>query len=91
MKLERAFSLHTAPEGLRREEGRQLLLCLFWFFFCRERKGRKGVYFGLGGEALFCFFLMQMKKGGEKPRRMCEAGLGISVTVQAGEGKIVVW
>lgn len=63
MKLERAFYLHTAPEGCRKEEGRQLFLCLFWFFFCRERKEEKGFVLGSGGgEVLFCFFLMQMKK-----------------------------
>lgn len=53
MKLERAFYLHTAPEGWRKEEGRQLFLCLFWFFFCRERKEEKG--FVLGWREKLCF------------------------------------
>lgn len=56
MKLERAFYLHTAPEGLRREEGRQLFLCLFGVFFGRERKEENGFVSGWGEELCFVSF-----------------------------------
>lgn len=70
MKLERAFYLHTAPEGCRKEEGRQLFLCLFWFFFCRERKEEKGFVLGSGGRS-FVLFLFNANEKEEKSQGGC--------------------
>lgn len=60
MKLERAFYLHTAPEGLRRE-GSCFFVCFGFSFAVKERK-KRGLFWVGGREALFCFFLMQMEK-----------------------------
>lgn len=54
MKLERAFYLHTAPEGLRREGC--CLFGFFCFFLCRERKEEKGFVLDWGEKLCFVSF-----------------------------------